>query len=211
MGVLPESDVSASLAVDGLRLDLDGPGGEAVPFAGDIFGDADDYNIGDDFQHPEMDAGNGSEGEDLHDDDLTAALHAALEDEWEPERPVGQPAHIAAEGQPVAEEAQPGLNHQFNTTRSAEDPLRHAHNIKIVRYSDKHPTKRAGGTLGRKNATDVDYKAGLAASASNPWAPFTSQVDWEVARWAKLRGAGSTAFSDLLAIEGVSGMYKIIR
>ena len=82
MGVLPESDVGASLVIDGLRLDLDGPGGEAVLFAGDIFGDADNYNIGDDFQHPEMDAGNGSEGEDLHDNDLTAALHAALEDEW---------------------------------------------------------------------------------------------------------------------------------
>ncbi|KAJ7602632.1 hypothetical protein B0H17DRAFT_1342294 [Mycena rosella] len=28
-------------------------------------------------------------------------------------------------------------------------------------------------------------------------------MDWEVARWAKLRGAGSTAFSDLLNVEGV--------
>ncbi|KAJ3769430.1 hypothetical protein FB446DRAFT_812086 [Lentinula raphanica] len=35
------------------------------------------------------------------------------------------------------------------------------------------------------------------------WAPFTSKMDWELAHWAKLRGAGSTAFSDLLAIEGV--------
>ncbi|KAJ3797272.1 hypothetical protein GGU11DRAFT_816582 [Lentinula aff. detonsa] len=29
-------------------------------------------------------------------------------------------------------------------------------------------------------------------------------MDWELAHWAKLRGAGSTAFSDLLAIDGVS-------
>ncbi|KAG1770541.1 hypothetical protein EDD22DRAFT_977201 [Suillus occidentalis] len=35
------------------------------------------------------------------------------------------------------------------------------------------------------------------------WAPFTSHIDYEVARWAKLRGQGSTAFSDLLNIEGV--------
>ncbi|KAJ7789675.1 hypothetical protein B0H14DRAFT_3502730 [Mycena olivaceomarginata] len=28
-------------------------------------------------------------------------------------------------------------------------------------------------------------------------------MDWEVARWAKLRGSGSTAFTDLLHIEGV--------
>ena len=51
MGVLP-SDVGTNLAVDGLHVDLDGPGGEAVLFPGDIFGDADDYNMGDDFQHP---------------------------------------------------------------------------------------------------------------------------------------------------------------
>lgn len=36
------------------------------------------------------------------------------------------------------------------------------------------------------------------------WAPFTSQIDYEVARWAKLRGQGSTVFSDLLEIEGMS-------
>ncbi|KAF9487129.1 hypothetical protein BDN71DRAFT_1405152 [Pleurotus eryngii] len=35
------------------------------------------------------------------------------------------------------------------------------------------------------------------------YAPFSSRLDWEVARWAKLRGLGSTAFSDLLSIEGV--------
>ncbi|KAG1844739.1 hypothetical protein C8R48DRAFT_617813 [Suillus tomentosus] len=35
------------------------------------------------------------------------------------------------------------------------------------------------------------------------WAPFTSHIDYEVARWAKLRGQGSTAFSDLLNIDGV--------
>ncbi|KIK34139.1 hypothetical protein CY34DRAFT_26919 [Suillus luteus UH-Slu-Lm8-n1] len=38
---------------------------------------------------------------------------------------------------------------------------------------------------------------------SGVWVPFTSHIDYEVARWAKLRGQGSTAFSDLLNIEGV--------
>ncbi|KAG1851901.1 hypothetical protein F4604DRAFT_1592242 [Suillus subluteus] len=35
------------------------------------------------------------------------------------------------------------------------------------------------------------------------WAPVSSHIDYEVARWAKLRGQGSTAFSGLLDIEGV--------
>ncbi|KAJ3562007.1 hypothetical protein NP233_g9840 [Leucocoprinus birnbaumii] len=41
------------------------------------------------------------------------------------------------------------------------------------------------------------------APGGNPFHPFKSKVDWEMARWAKLRGPGSTAFSELLAIEGV--------
>lgn len=37
-----------------------------------------------------------------------------------------------------------------------------------------------------------------------PWGAFQSQIDWEFARWAKLRGPSSTAVSDLLNIDGVS-------
>ena len=37
----------------------------------------------------------------------------------------------------------------------------------------------------------------------NPWAPFNSKLDWEIARWAKIRGPGSTAVTDLLRIDGV--------
>jgi hypothetical protein len=35
------------------------------------------------------------------------------------------------------------------------------------------------------------------------WAPFSSRMEWEVARWAKLRGPSSTALSELLHINGV--------
>ncbi|KAG1845132.1 hypothetical protein DFJ58DRAFT_664447, partial [Suillus subalutaceus] len=35
------------------------------------------------------------------------------------------------------------------------------------------------------------------------WAPFVSRIDYEVAKWAKLRSSGSTAFSELLAVEGI--------
>lgn len=49
------------------------------------------------------------------------------------------------------------------------------------------------------------------ATEQNPWAPFTSKVDWEVARWAKLRGSGSTAFSDLLGVENVSVLDPYAR
>lgn len=42
------------------------------------------------------------------------------------------------------------------------------------------------------------------ADGDNVYAPFTSRIEWEIAHWAKLRGRGSTAVSDLLSIEGVS-------
>lgn len=39
---------------------------------------------------------------------------------------------------------------------------------------------------------------------TNPYAPFKSKTDWEVAKWAKLRGPTSTAVTDLLMIPDVS-------
>ena len=38
----------------------------------------------------------------------------------------------------------------------------------------------------------------------NPWHPFVSEIDWNVARWAKTRGSSSTALTELLSIPGVS-------
>ena len=35
------------------------------------------------------------------------------------------------------------------------------------------------------------------------WAPFSSQCDWEIARWAKMRGPTSSAVLDLLSIPKV--------
>jgi hypothetical protein len=40
----------------------------------------------------------------------------------------------------------------------------------------------------------------------NMYAPFKSKLDWDFARWAKLRGPGSTAINELLSIDGVSIM-----
>jgi len=71
-----------------------------------------------------------------------------------------------------------------------------------IRYNDKHPSARAGQPLTDQESKDNVYGAAL-GGGDNPWAPFNSKKDWEIARWAKLRGAGSTAFSELLAVDGV--------
>ncbi|KAG1872987.1 hypothetical protein DFJ58DRAFT_713562 [Suillus subalutaceus] len=41
-------------------------------------------------------------------------------------------------------------------------------------------------------------------NTDNIYAPFALKIDWEMARWAKLQGPSSTAFSDLLSIESIS-------
>ncbi|KAJ7795018.1 hypothetical protein B0H14DRAFT_3555990 [Mycena olivaceomarginata] len=64
---------------------------------------------------------------------------------------------------------------------------------------------KAGAPLPRMEVPAyTKYKNTLAEVDNNPWAPFKSQIDWQIARWAKVRGSTSTAFSDLLAINGVT-------
>ncbi|EIN09278.1 hypothetical protein PUNSTDRAFT_113700 [Punctularia strigosozonata HHB-11173 SS5] len=41
-----------------------------------------------------------------------------------------------------------------------------------------------------------------------PWAPFKTRIDWEIAKWAKLRGPSSTAFTELLVREALGLSYK---
>ncbi|KAF9053413.1 hypothetical protein BJ165DRAFT_1320201, partial [Panaeolus papilionaceus] len=40
-------------------------------------------------------------------------------------------------------------------------------------------------------------------TCKNPYAPFSTQQEWELAKWAKLRGLGSTAFDKLMKIRGI--------
>lgn len=48
------------------------------------------------------------------------------------------------------------------------------------------------------------YKRSLGGNPhDNPYAPFTSKIDWEMAHWAKMRGPGSTAVTELMGIEDV--------
>ncbi|KAH9839355.1 uncharacterized protein C8Q71DRAFT_703890 [Rhodofomes roseus] len=55
----------------------------------------------------------------------------------------------------------------------------------------------------------TSYAHEVDPDAKNPYAPFASRIDWEIARWAKLRGSGSTAFTDLLAIPEVRDLLKL--
>lgn len=47
------------------------------------------------------------------------------------------------------------------------------------------------------------------SNPENPFCPFSSKLEWEVAHWAKTRGPSSTAFTELMGIEGVSDINNI--
>ncbi|KAG5640513.1 hypothetical protein DXG03_008233 [Asterophora parasitica] len=56
------------------------------------------------------------------------------------------------------------------------------------------------------SVNDVDenqsYEKAI-GDAGNIYAPFSSQLEWEIVKWAKLCGASSTAFTELMSIQGV--------
>lgn len=63
----------------------------------------------------------------------------------------------------------------------------------------------AGEMIEEKNKSGyTGYKRAVGAeSENNPYAPFKSKIDWDMARWAKLRGPSSTAVTELMGIEDV--------
>ncbi|KAJ6562917.1 hypothetical protein B0H10DRAFT_2239780 [Mycena sp. CBHHK59/15] len=70
---------------------------------------------------------------------------------------------------------------------------------------EKFPGNLAGAPISgnRDETSEEQYGTDIGDEITNPYAPFASKTDWEIAKWAKLRGAGSTAFTDLLQVQGV--------
>ena len=68
-------------------------------------------------------------------------------------------------------------------------------------FVKKYPG-RAGEVLERE-ADLGRYGSGGYTNGENMYAPFAHRLDWEIARWCKLRGPGSNAVTELLGIEGV--------
>ncbi|KAH8804139.1 hypothetical protein DL96DRAFT_1474768 [Flagelloscypha sp. PMI_526] len=74
-------------------------------------------------------------------------------------------------------------------------------NVTVQQYSDKN----AGAPISQNVLTsDASYAAKVQSTLNNPYSPFASRMDWEIARWGKLRGPSSTALTELLQIEGVA-------
>ncbi|KAJ7738675.1 hypothetical protein DFH07DRAFT_870477 [Mycena maculata] len=171
-------------------------------FTGDFFGDYEPQGFGfielDDEDNIQSTALEESESEDEEDVQEQVDLGHGYE-RPRPQAPEPQDTPMpgpAAENIPSAP-APPTCE----IRKAAEDRF---HNTPIV--IEKFPGGLTGSPISNipNTTSEKAYESSLTDSnPSNPYAPFTSKMDWEVARWAKLRGAGSTAFTDLLNVEGV--------
>ncbi|KAL0570267.1 hypothetical protein V5O48_011694 [Marasmius crinis-equi] len=183
---------------------------EPVDFDGDFaaanytasqLGQGDDElsdEVEDDEEYEEPQESDVSESSGESDDE--DALNALAEDTWEAPRPSPRPPPSSNLPDSYRLPSAPQTLTIPNITRrlKLEDRLREA--PFVVKFGGRAGEPLLNEAMGVD--ADTQYREELGDSAA-PWFPFTSQVDWEVGRWAKLRGPGSNAFNEFLKIPGV--------
>lgn len=92
----------------------------------------------------------------------------------------------------------------YDTPEATEDPEQQTNQADAgiletasMQVVDQFPMRSAGAVIpGIPHGTSAyAHQEDLANSV---WAPFTSESDWEIAHWAKMRGPTSSAVGDLL-------------
>ncbi|KAF9522133.1 hypothetical protein CPB83DRAFT_872088 [Crepidotus variabilis] len=191
----------------------DDPTPQVIPFGGNIFGIASDYQ-NDDFgqldnnededdtqgRNEDEDAAQRQNKDDEEEDMEQRKMNETLEAAWERPRPIPEDDGSLGMGTDVDEDEE---GFAFDAAARASVEARFdACTSHIVRYSSLHPRSNVGAVVSTGQHVDGSYSSSL-GSNSNPWAPFKSEIDWKFERWGKLRGPGSTALSELLAINGL--------
>ncbi|TBU36601.1 hypothetical protein BD309DRAFT_1069783 [Dichomitus squalens] len=180
---------------------------EPVPFGGDYFGEyPDDFFADPPDQPPESPSSESSDSEDEDDD-----LFAPLQTSWEPPpRPVSPRPTSPSNLPPPLTANVTDLPAGPTLPTTAQRTSIESHTRRKT-YVVKYPSPHAGAPIPHASPSCPAYtlytnalNTGGDVSEANLYYPFASKRDWEVARWAKLRGPGSTAFDELLAIEEVA-------
>jgi len=173
--------------------------GNATPpeaFAGDFFGNvytADDFPGFE--SHNKQGPGEDKDDERRRDEDEDEDGVVMLEQFWEPVRTGTRVTSHDMEAESNDSTTPPSP--QTNTLQHLPS---HREDIFITRFGGQ---AGAPVSLGRSQDGFQHYQSKIHGSQANMWAPFETRMEWEICQWAKMRGTGSTAFSDLLAIQGV--------
>lgn len=181
-----------------------------VEASGDFFGDYIDYASNDfqgfdsdddenTYQKP-TDNNHDTEMEDL-DEDILDAANANQEVGLEPER-----THNQVVQQPEDENEENSRSETINEAIRLRGGAEESLGQKPVAV--KFPGRQAGAIYSREAANLNDEYMTKIGNPENIFAPFSSQMEWEIARWAKLRGPSSTAFTELMKIDGVSVKFE---
>ncbi|KAF8964880.1 hypothetical protein BDZ97DRAFT_1918584 [Flammula alnicola] len=172
---------------------------------GDFFGDYDSYSPGDfgmvedegsDVEGGGQACGEVDQQEDAEIDDYEAAM-ADLESRLEAERtfepqPSSTPSDSpGATADPPDEPTGPAMR----LRGGAEEGLRSKPHV--VHF----PFGQAGKVYAVDGLPENERYREVLGGIDNPYSPFSSERDWLMAKWQKLRGPGSTAFDELMAIE----------
>jgi hypothetical protein len=158
----------------------------------------EDRDVFDNAEREEKGDGDGDgDGDEDEDEDFLAA---ELDGGWEPPPPAHSP--VLQPEEPIEPAWEDGDHaHPLQQIRlEAEEQL--CKEPIIVRF----PYGNAGAPIANAEAGGHHAYKNKIHDPQSYWAPFKSKMEWEIARWAKLRGPGSTAFDDLLRIEGVSDL-----
>ena len=181
-----------------LELNFDQDLGNIPDFEGmpDLVDSDDEEDIDDDFQDNERDLSDldlpqddDFDGEDISDGVLTPEPPSPTDSQASVDIPLPNVPNISPS--------------QFTAgIEDIENQLRKP--VVVQHFRDHFQGSKAGEpapppTKGKSRA----HRSGSLGSETNPYAPFTNRINWEIAKWAKLRGPSSTAFSELLSISGV--------
>jgi hypothetical protein len=201
-----DCDMSENMDIDPQNLITDivknTPGAEYTEFevdpAGDLFGDYQDY-IPEEFGMDGLDS-NVSDDESEGTIDEEEFIHTNHSEILEPERvpPSESPDNLNPD---EMESPTKTVTNAMRLRGGAEEVLQKQ--PFVIKF-----TKGKAGAIYANQRVDGDnlntsYRHKV-ANAENLYNPFSSKLEWEIARWAKMRGPSSTAFNDLIEIDGVS-------
>ena len=170
----------------------------AVPDGGDGVQDGDEAERGEDAEgmRVEEDDGREEEDEEGEDDDDDSNLPG-----WEP-----PPVNLPDLPIPMDEDVDV---HVLDRDARQRVESQASGKTTVVRFPGTEAGKVHASHGEGIDSSHWAYAASVGITAGAPYAPFKSKLDWEVARWAKLRGPGATALTDLLKIENVSSKNTV--
>ena len=170
-------------------------------FLHEIFHDDDEVGQVNAFPLPDVDTGSEPDTDPEGDSDIDAGPFSGLSQQDEEAVQSNVPFVLEPQDQD-ADSGDPAID----TNGDRGDPVLDTNGAQLgyTVHIEKFTLGRAGAPIDKRDLpTNQRYQRAF-GNADNIYAPFTSKLDWEIARWGKTRGGSSTAFNELLGIDGVS-------